>query len=345
MMAEVLNILPDTPVQDIRRLLSSAALEQVADDQKVERVISILLEGEPSGPNDSILPAEELSRLTPDESKQWANAPKTSAFASARSNIFNDALDVSRLHRGKQDFKNDTFLPSELRASILAAAERQAQESDEEDDEAADDAFAEVDEDAETLAKIKVKDDVSEESGLEDEESGNRAAQPSRTATPSGVRQGGTSATSSLGATGVPKELESLYITTYTKEASTFTREARKSPARAELKKKIAALRLPQTIADEQIEGWARMLERNSKKDKILERFNDKQFQGNEKGMDVRASSSQGNANQDGPKETGQSSRGGHGERGRGRGRGRGGARQSDQRRRGHDRKMQKAGL
>lgn len=348
MTTEVLNILTDAAVQNVRRLLTSSALEQVADDQKVERVISMLLEGEAASPH---VPADDFApkdNISPSQDLQEETARKPSAFASVRRNVFNDTLDIARLHRGKQDFKNDTFLPSELRASILAAAERQAQESDEEDSDAVDDAFAEVDEDAEVLAKIKVKDDVSEESGVEEEMEGTSAVIPqARPASGTDGQPGAPSASFTLGATGVPKQLESLYMTTYRKDASVFTREAKKSPARAELKKRIAALRLPQSIADEQIEGWARMLERNPKKDKILERFNDKQFQGNEKGLSIKDEPSQGQANPDKADSNGGgggSARGGHGERGRGRGRGRGGARQSDQRRRGHDRKMQKAG-
>lgn len=349
MIAQIASVLPDTPVEDIRRLLTSAALEQVADEQKVERVISMLLEGDlpPAEDFTKVQSSDEETRKTQEDS----SPPKQSAFASIRRNIFTDSLDTSRIHRGKQDFKNDTFLPSELRASILAAAERQAQESDEDEEEeenAAYDAFAGVDEDGEALATVKVKDDVSEESGL-DEEEGDMAPARQRPGS-SAQNASATSSAPSLGQTGVPKDLERLYITTYTKDATVFSHEARKAPARTDLKKKIAALRLPQSIADEQIEGWARMLERNPKKDKILERFHDQQFSGNEKGLDVRQGSSQGQNKQTRKVGEGDSAggapgggRGGHGERGRGRGRGR--ARQSDQRRRGHDRKMQKAGL
>lgn len=338
MASQVLGILPDASVESIRRLLGSSALEQVADEQKVERIVGMLLEGdqpvEEAGSHE--VKYEELD-VPPTE------APKQSSFASVRRNVFSDSLDTSRLHRGKQDFKNDTFLSSELRASILAAAERQAQESDEEDEDEADEAFAEVDEAGEALATIKVKDDVSEESGLDDDDE-SKSADSSRAGTPSTSNATRPSSAPSLGATGVPKELEKLYIATYTKDTAVFTREAKKSPARAELKKKIAALRLPQSISDEQIEGWARMLERNPKKDKILECLNDKMFSGNQKGQDVNTSASTTEQKVKSHHRGGQdSARGGYGERGRGRGRGR--SRQSDQRRRGHDRKMQKAGI
>lgn len=340
MTSEVLNILPDASVEEVRRLLTSSALEHVAQDQKVERVVGMLLEGDQSESATGQGQGDFSDHVDPPP--QATEPPRPSTFASVRRNVFSDSLDTSRLHRGKQDFKNDTFLPSELRASILAAAERQAQESDEDEEEEADDAFAEVDDAGEALATIKVKDDVSEESGLDDDDEP-KASGPSRAGTPSTANAGGGSAASALGATGVPKELEKLYIATYTKDPAVFTREAKKSPARADLKKKIPALKLPQTISDEQIEGWARMLERNTKKDKILERFNDKLFTGNQKGLDVNAmpTASEQKAKAEGAQQGGSNS--GRGERGRGRARGR--ARQSDQRRRGHDRKMQKAGL
>lgn len=344
MTAQVLNILPDASVQDIRRLLMSSALEQVADDQKAERVISMLLEGESEVPHEPVQPLQSEN----DSQDTQQVARKRSTLASVRRNVFNDAIDVSRLHRGKQDFQNDTFLPTELRASILAAAERQAQESEEDNSDDEEELLAEIDEDQGVSSTVNVKDDVSEESGLDDETEGTLAsASRSNVKTGANNRGGMPSTSSDLGRTGVPKELESLYITTYTRDASVFSREAKKSPARAELKKKIAALHLAQSIADEQIEGWARMLERNPKKDKILERFNDKQFQGNQKGFDVTSKAGQSQANQaehEKDAEGAGSAQGGKTERGRGRGRGRGGSRQSDQRRRGHDRKMQKAG-
>jgi activating signal cointegrator complex subunit 2 len=336
MVSQVLNVLPHAAVADIKRLLTSSALEQVVDEQKVERVISILLEGD-AVPEDTEPPRNEEA-----DSFQPPHVPeqtKPSAFAAARSNVFADRFDISKLHRGKQDLTKDEFLPSELRASIIAAAARQAQESDEEREEAEqDDVFADLAE-GDEVNIIKVKDDVSEESGMEDDE---LAAGVSAVGTVNGRKE---PSTPSLGATGIPKELESLYISTYTKDSSVFARENKNTPARAELKKRIAALKLPESVADEQIEGWARMLERNPKKEKILERFGMQQWRGNEKGIEVKpvsTSNSKGSGDGGGGGEASRGGRGGSSGRGRGRGRGRG---QSDQRRRGHDKKMQKAGL
>jgi hypothetical protein len=108
-------------------------LEQVADEHKVERVISILLEGD-AVPDDTEPPHnEEADAYLP---PHLPEQNKLSAFAAARRKVFADRFNISKLHRGKQDLTKDEFLPSELRASIIAAAARQAQESDEEREEA-----------------------------------------------------------------------------------------------------------------------------------------------------------------------------------------------------------------
>lgn len=158
-----------------------------------------------------------------------------------------------------------------------------------------------------------------------------------------------------LSATGVDSATEALFLSHYTASPELFAQSSRKTPQRAELRKRT-------NLSNEQIEGWARMLERNPRKDKILAQATE--FRGNVRGMTVGLGKPGGGASRtsrarndgggegvppDSPDTQPGSSRGGRGggggQRGRGGRGGRGGKGQSEQRRRGHDKKMAKAGL
>ncbi|KAJ7927495.1 hypothetical protein B0H13DRAFT_2229247 [Mycena leptocephala] len=131
----------------------------------------------------------------------------------------------------------------------------------------------------------------------------------------------------------------------YIRDPKLFDRDAqtRRGKAREDLKAQTG-------WSDEQLEGWRIMLERDPKKDKILQKH---EFAGNQNQIAPEASSSTG-----GPQRGGGRGRGGRGGRGGGRGRGGGGGgddgtarerawkdkRGNQNRKRGHDKKMARAG-
>jgi hypothetical protein len=361
--AQVQAILPDTASEIISRLLKAPSLAGLENSGKVERLIQMVLEA---------ATAEDSTAQAPIQQKTNTASPlPPSTFAARRANIFSDQIDLSKTNLGAQeaDIMNDPFLPLSLKEAILQAAQNQhLEELEEEEAEAEERArFAtagapakqqqrlrgtvqDVDDDFSDMDRrgtVRVKDNIDEESDAEEEEERMQAA---------AVPTSGSNAAGHLSA-----EIESLLLSSYLKDPSVFATSARRSAPRASLKKQGNA-----GLSDEQIEGWARMLERNPRKDKILAAATE--FRGNQKGMDVRpgkpgqqqkqlatpAASKGGNsgatavqADNSNGKEAGDSKEGAGG--GRGRGGGRGASKgnrghQGDQRRRGHDKKMAKTG-
>ena len=207
---------------------------------------------------------------------------------------------------------------------------------------------------------IRVKDNVDEESEAEDEEErGREMEQRDRDLTmpshkwrernrdsqpPSPSVLHPSSSHSSF-----PPHVESLLLSRYFANSLDFSRESRKASTRALLKKDSGGL------SDEQIEGWATMLARNPNKDKILKDAGE--FKGNIKGLEVKPQTSrQGPKQELGKMELQGAEQATRDRAARGRGRGRGvpgtggrgtprGRGQSDQRRRGHDKKVAKTGI
>lgn len=338
---QVLAVLPDTPTEMITKLLALPTFTGMPDSAKVEKAISMILEGHPEA---SALPSSGLSQA-PVAAEAHTPAPQKpsgkSIFAQARSNIFDDAIDASRVRRGKQDIENDTFLPAELKKAIMSAAAR-PDSDEEEDDEAAgrlmqSGAFLEDLgwEEGIGADRIRVKDNIDEESDAEDEADRQRSGSASRQAT----RPGTPAASGSGAGTGLPPGVEDRFIALYAKNPAAFSRDARKTSARADLRKETSC-------SDEQIEGWKVMFERNPRKDRILALATE--FRGNVKGLEVRPGKpggqpkTQKSGGQEGQTQAGEQTRGGQGGRGGSRGRGRGG--QSEQKRRGNDRKLAKTG-
>ncbi|KAH8108784.1 hypothetical protein DFH11DRAFT_1516412, partial [Phellopilus nigrolimitatus] len=245
-----------------------------------------------------------------------------------RRNIFSEQLveptsvNVGKRHGDAEDMLQDRAFLDQMKADILRRAE-ELSESDEEEG-----AVAFEDElDGEIGGKVRVAGDG------EDSDEDASADEVEEAPTPE-------------------THCELAYIS----NPKVFERDAetRRSKARADLKAQTG-------WSDEQIEGWRIMLERNPKKDKILQKH---EFAGNRLNADLPAAGPSSSRQHEGG---GQPGRGGRG-RGRGRGgRGRGGggsgsgtgggdarerawkdknkSRQANHnRKRGHDRKMARGG-
>ncbi|KAI0318520.1 hypothetical protein OF83DRAFT_939679 [Amylostereum chailletii] len=318
--SEVRGILPDHPPDYIRSLLAHFG--------NVERVVEALLDGT-APPQDQIaqpahIPADEYT------------------FTKDRANVFDEQeMDLNRVHVGKKSgdastvLKDRTFM-EQMKADILRRAEETSDSEEEieflgvpypqDKGKAYDAAFEEELDDLDT---IRVDGDGEESGASEDEENDSKPP----TMSPETV-------------------LELAYIA----DQKVFERDAatRRSKDRAVLREQTG-------WADEQIEGWRSMLERNPKqKERMLQKH---EFSGNR----PLPSSSTEPSRSGTPHE--QHSRGqgrGRGGRGRGRGTGRGGrgggqgqgteqrdrawkdknkaSRGNHDRKRGHDKKMNRAG-
>ncbi|KAG8216861.1 hypothetical protein J3R82DRAFT_7126 [Butyriboletus roseoflavus] len=318
---QVLDILPHHSPQYIRKLLTHPSC---LFHGNAERVIEALLEG--TAPDEDALGdsvAENFSVIVP-----RTNAPIE------RKNVFDDeVMDLSRVHVGKKT-QDATPLVSDraemepMRAITIRLVEEMSVDSDEEErgkSKALEVIDLDDDFDEPGASTIKVVGDgedsgdeqVSEEDGVD------------------------------------PSKPETILELAYLGDPKLFDRDAetRRGKPRAELKQQTG-------WTDEQIEGWRIMLDRNPKKERILQKH---EFSGN------RARSigiTGGTGDQPGG---GQRGGGGGMVRGRGRGRGRGrdgGGRsgpggkndevvrerahkeknKSSNRKRGHDKKMMKAG-
>ena len=346
MIAQIQAILPDTPPELIQRLLSNPSFAGLPDQDKVEKAVGMILEGHP----DASPAASGLSASAPAIAQSQPPPPAEpgkSAFAQARRNVFDDRLDVLKLRVGKQDIANDSFLPDELKAAIMYAAEHADDSNEEEDEEeggaGASAAFIEDlgGDEQDGAGRVRVKDDVDEESDAEEE--AERQQRRAASGAPTPARSG--AATPALAQSGLSAATEARFLALYLASPAAFARDQRKTAQRAELKKETQ-------LSDEQIEGWARMLERNPRKDKILAKAGE--FRGNRVVVDASdaddsQADSRGASGSEGPPARGRgrgAPGGGRGRGGPGRGGGPKGGRghQSDARRRGNDRKMAKQG-
>lgn len=392
LISQVQAILPDAAPETIQSFLASPSIASLPASDKIERIVGALLEGQTAPPLDEASATEIANGLSSHSQPSSAPAAATSAapsqsrFAAVRSNIFSDAIDVSRIHRGRPSLEDDDFLPSALKASIMAAAQRQDEEAREEEEAEAEEqrqrqmgrreaAFVEDFDGGENDAgqgTVKVKDNIDEESDAEAEEDRMQSSSGATSGQPAASAASLSSGLPEASSSGPDAATEAHFLSLYVQSPATFARSSRRSKGRNELKSKTG-------LSDEQIEGWARMLERNPRKDKILERAGE--FRGNAKpdssdevgkgkqrggagqsqrqpsvqagkakigpeskaapGADTQSKTQGQKEGKDGASAEGGSGRGGRGGRGRGANKsGRG--HQSDARRRGHDKKMAK---
>ncbi|KAK7681401.1 hypothetical protein QCA50_015493 [Cerrena zonata] len=344
--SQVLDILPDQQEPYVRYLLGHTDYPFKGN---AERLIGAIFEGTAPGLEEvegaisrealerdvgGVIQEEPLGRVPVDEKIE-------------RRNVFDEeVMDVSTVRYGKKETTTvvqDRSFIDQMKADILRRVEEAQYEEDEEEDfdpygspankELRKQAIAfeeELDDDlAEGVSGVKVRDgeltddEGSSEDGEDDDE----------------------------GDEEVPKGPETILELAYIRDPKLFDRDAqtRRGKPRADLKAQTG-------WSDEQIEGWRIMLERNPKKDKILQKH---EFAGNQPLPPVASSSFQNQGRGGGGRGRGGRGRGGGGGGGgRGRGGGRGGGQGGDSardrqrkersgnvhRQRGHDKKMAKAG-
>ncbi|KAG2139452.1 hypothetical protein BD769DRAFT_1431808 [Suillus cothurnatus] len=306
---QVMEIFPTLSPEYIQELLTQSVF------RNAEKVIEALLEG--TAPGESSVAEDVKSAHT------VSNEPIE------RKNVFDDEiLDVSKVRVGKKNqdeasILRDRVAIEQIKADILRRAEAMAEGEEDEDGGKA----AEVDHDIDFGDEVKVIGD-GEASGEGENDGDEDGEVPPPKVNPETV-------------------LELAYI----RDPELFARDAntRRSKARSELKAETG-------WSDEQIEGWKIMLERNPNKDKILQKH---EFSGNipvDMSTTGNASGS-GSSSRGGDHGRGRGGRGGGRGRGRGRGSGDGGdtreraskdrnkaSRGNHNRKRGHDKKMAKAG-
>ncbi|KAF8438091.1 hypothetical protein L210DRAFT_3613025 [Boletus edulis BED1] len=304
---QVLEIFSDHSPEYIRKLLTHPSFPFRGN---AERVIEALLEGTAPGEDalgDGV--AESIS----------INVPVMDPPIERR-NVFDDeVMDLSHIHIGKKTIGISLSQNRAEKEQIIRLAEAISVDSDEESGQPKALDVMDLDDDIDEAGTSTVKILV------DGEDSGDEEVDPIKPET----------------------ILEQAYI----RDPKLFNRdgETRRSKKRAELKQQTG-------WTDEQIEGWRIMLERNPKKERILQKH---EFSGN-RIVNMPISNSTGD-------HPGGGQRGG----GRGRGRGRGGGdsggggrsgpgeknehvareralkerHKSSNRRRGHDKKMRKAGV
>ncbi|KAG0697583.1 hypothetical protein DFH29DRAFT_984206 [Suillus ampliporus] len=309
--SQVMDIFPDKSPAYIRALLTQPAFGNA------EKVIEALLEG--TAPGEASL-AQDVGAGN--------SAHATFDEPIERRNVFDDEiLDVAKIHVGKRNQNEasglrDKAAIEQMKADILRRAEAMSDGEEEEDGAKR----AEVDDDIDFGDEVKVIGDG--EASSEGEDDGDEEEAPP-----------------------LKPNTETILELAYIRDAELFNRDAntRRSKARSDLKAQTG-------WSDEQIEGWRIMLERNPKKDKILQKH---EFAGN-KAVDFSATINAGgseSSSRGGDRGRGRGGRGAGRGRGRGRGSGNGGdakerawkdknkaSRGNHDRKRGHDKKMAKAG-
>ncbi|KAI0631281.1 hypothetical protein C8Q77DRAFT_1219404 [Trametes polyzona] len=340
-LAQVLDLFPDQDPAYIRYLLSHSDYPYRGD---AERLIGALLEG--TAPSRADVDAALARESAGAQVKEVKRAEEEFAFTKERRNVFDDeAMDLSKVKIGKNAENAETVLQDrsfieQMKADILRRAEEISDDEEDEEELGAsgggkgkgrDIAFEDELEDADVV-KVRDGDATDEEEDADADEA-------------EGAGEGADT----------PRSPETVLELAYIRDPKLFDRDGqtRRSKARADLKAQTG-------MTDEQIEGWKIMLERDpKKKERMLAKH---EFSGNK----PLAPPPDGG-------QAGSSSRGGasgsQGQRGRGRGRGRGGrgrgggggggggessdrawkdknkaSRANHNRKRGHDKKMARAG-
>ncbi|KAI0659726.1 hypothetical protein C8Q70DRAFT_1053569 [Cubamyces menziesii] len=341
-LAQVLDLFPDQDPAYIRYLLSHSDYPYKGD---AERLIGALLEGTaPSKADVDEALARERSQPPPPVQKKQEDE---FAFTRGRRNVFDDeVMDLSKVKIGKksedaQVVLQDRSFIEQMKEEILRRAEEISDSEDEEEDggkgKGRDLAYEDELEDADV---VKVRDgDPSDLEGDEEEVDGDAEG------------------------TEAPRTPETVLEQAYIRDPKLFDRDGqtRRSKARADLKAQTG-------MTDEQIEGWRIMLERDpKKKEKMLAKY---EFTGNKPLPPPSEAGPSGSRGGGGGGQRGRGGGRGRGGRGRGGGRGGGGggggggadggeggsardrawkdknkaSRANHNRKRGHDKKMARAG-
>ena len=347
----ILDVFPHLSTPYVHSLLVHPAFSSAASP--TERVMEALLEGNlPAGFEEDTgvfvssapTPPPPATSAAPTPIAPSKPAPKhvpAATPASTRANVFDThKLDTAQLRRGKPSAANAdrlltdrSFLTDDVKAAIIARAE--APSSDEEN-EADTEAFVE-DFEGERVVRMGNRDGESEDEGHGQHGGVQGADRPTVAADP--LANPITPA--------VAKVLEEMYLAN--KEVFGRISTVRRGKARTKLREQTG-------LADEQIEGWVVMLERNPKKAQILAKHDlINSFKGNHPpstaadGVPAPApvhhgqgQGQRGGGERDRGRDGGQGGRGGRGG-GEGPRGGRGGAKKSDGGRAQHDRRQRGA--
>ncbi|KDQ13293.1 hypothetical protein BOTBODRAFT_33626 [Botryobasidium botryosum FD-172 SS1] len=240
---QVLDIFPDEDVTFVQKCLRDSTFHGSA-----ESLISALLEGNLPPDLQSLRDGLAHGAGIP------ASPPPAVSLLESRKNAFDDdPLDFSRLTRGKRPenpsaIVQDKSYLAELKANILRRVEEQQLSEEEEEKERANALEEDLDDAFPALPTVKVSNDGEESDDSDPDDHEGEAEAPKQS---------------------VDTILELAYI----KDPKIFDRDAatRRSKTRADLKAQTS-------WSDEQLEGWRIMLDRNPKKDKILQKH---EFSGN----------------------------------------------------------------
>ncbi|KAK4046087.1 hypothetical protein OIV83_006367 [Microbotryomycetes sp. JL201] len=337
--SQILDVLPDQQPEFLRTCLQHPHF--IDAPVPAEAIIAALLE-------DSLPPGLRMV-----QQGEKAGIPPIAPVSAVpeRRNVFDDAkIDSNMLRRGKTSAPDDvldkSFMSEALKAAIIARAERDS--SDDEDSERdLGDAFVEDQDDygAPTI-KLGVNDGHNTDGGQGMGSTGPTPAH-TRPSTPaaSGPPRSKQAPADNPFTPIITSYLEQMYLDNpalFAKDSAT-----RKSKPREQMRKASG-------LGDDRIEEFARMIERNPNKDKLLGKMQNKhEFKGN-KVDSTKAATDRAEAAESelaiASSEADKASNGarGDGQRGLGRGgRGRhnGGKMAHERRVRGNDRKMQKMGV
>ncbi|KAJ7741433.1 hypothetical protein DFH07DRAFT_870156 [Mycena maculata] len=331
---KVLDILPDHAPEYIRALLSDPSYATP------EQVVAALLEGTAPSLEElqrSPAPLDEITsyvrRNVYDEESMDLAHVRVGKKTECVDSVFLNALNTEHVLSQESVLRDRTFI-EQMKADILRRAEEIS--DDDEDEE-----WGEGDKSG--GGKGKIKGDI--EDGDLDMDAVHDRVKVAGDGEESGGEDGDTEEDEEA------LSPEAVCELAYIRDPKLFERDAqtRRGTARADLKAQTG-------WTDEQLEGWKIMLERNPQKDKILQKH---EFAGNQNQIisdSHGASSSRGGSQRGGGR-----GRGGRGGRGRGRGGGGGGgddatarerawkdkskaSRGNHNRKRGHDKKMARAG-
>lgn len=257
----ILDIFPHLSTPYVHSLLVHPQFSHAANPS--ERVMEALLEGKlPSGleedrgafiSSDAPAPAATTTaRAASPPPFRVPTPPPQAAPAPRRANVFDDVrLDANKMRRGKDTATVDallvdrSYLTEDVKAAIIARAERESSDDDDDDDYG--DAFEDED-DAQPRIRLGGRD------GEEEEEGHGTHTNVSGAATPTTATDPSAGALANPITPRIAKRLEELLIA----DPSLFERNsgARKGKGRAKLREETG-------LADEQIEGWKIMLDRN----------------------------------------------------------------------------------
>ncbi|GAA5977811.1 hypothetical protein JCM11641_006080 [Rhodosporidiobolus odoratus] len=283
--AQLLDLFPHLTPKFLRSCLIHPSLAAASTSQAVERVTEALLEGAlPPDLQSQQDQAEEAAPAPAPPAPSPPSPPRTVTVdpASHRRNVYDDDALFSRgtLLVGGKDRKlrdapvrpadaRQVQLDEQLKASIIALAERPSSDEEDEDEDGEGEAFLEDDP---TVAERALKVGDGEPRDGEETEEEEEEEQHQQQQQGDGPQGGSTASTSTvppprpMGAydPAVVLTLESAYL----RSPNLFNRD---SATRRGKERKL--LREKTRLGDEQIEGWKVMLERDPKK---LQKLQDK---------------------------------------------------------------------